>query len=1038
MSASRGTAAAPLTVLLVTLAFHASAALFADQDGEVNWHQTHLGIPAHASFSPLKPRACLVTQQHTVGCVNLRDGSIAWRKRFGDGETLDALLQLDKPAHLVTASKLGPVRAFDASEGFLVWERQLASKGAVLLSGVAAGDSGTHLIVVAPGMVQIRHVGAQVLDAADGATLSSTTVSATAGSDQLHMLPSTSSQRLAVAGYSTGSSEVFTALLEGGSALQAAASSPARLSGVSASGAAGLAALSEDNTQLCFLPVTGDWVWLVKGLPTDVQPGLKAATKSGDGRDAFGAVMACHSVAELAPSLPSAKLRLLATANGFVLFSTAGGAALLQASSGSLSLLSFHPSATSASAPVVSDRGEVLGLMSSDAAGTLSLSAVLTSTGGLIHSEKVLRAAAADAARLTSDSAMPGVGLAALGTYRRKDRSDGFRLLVGWDDGQLSLVQQGVSVWTRDEALSALMATMFVDLPADKHDLSMAAPGSSVSMSTRVRLQLLGAKVQLKLNDAAEHAEYVALKAAMNDKNKAIRDPNGFRKIILAASATGKLLALHNGDGRTLWAHNFGPDAAPKYLLPWRTFHDTQHAPQVLVVHATAPPTASVVNSHTGRILEVLTVGPADGQCKGSDKVVRVSSRLHEGVAEQEVYMHICSSEDGSPPVVSLLPDTLETRAFFATSYRSVFFWMLDAAGRVLTGYGFDRHSLDTSSAGSLGSSIPSAMTWRLSLPDPVLGLAARNPAENIQTSVKVLGDRSIKYRYLNPNTLLLVTGSGGGNTDPSEAGSVVIADGSDAVDEPEASKLTVYLLDTVSGRVLHRRVHPGACGPVAMLLTENFAVYQYWDAVSTRFAMTSLEMFDASPRDFSVLDYLFNPNSTLPVSSYHAAPIEVTSLSVWARLPAKALATTTTARGITAKMILIATTSDQVYGMDQRLMDPRRPRRTSLTAEQQEERLILFQDTLPINPLGFSTYDQQVLGLRTIKTEAARLESTTLVFAYGIDLFYTRLTPSRAFDSLEDDFSYGLLIVALVALLVGSCVMQHMTKQALLKSKWK
>lgn len=50
-----------------------------------------------------------------------------------------------------------------------------------------------------------------------------------------------------------------------------------------------------------------------------------------------------------------------------------------------------------------------------------------------------------------------------------------------------------------------------------------------------------------------------------------------------------------------------------------------------------------------------------------------------------------------------------------------------------------------------------------------------------------------------------------------------------------------------------------------------------------------------------------------------------------------------------------------QVYGMDQRLMDPRRPRRTSLTAEQQEERLILYQDTLPINPLGFSTYDRQV-----------------------------------------------------------------------------
>lgn len=77
-------------------------------------------------------------------------------------------------------------------------------------------------------------------------------------------------------------------------------------------------------------------------------------------------------------------------------------------------------------------------------------------------------------------------------------------------------------------------------------------------------------------------------------------------------------------------------------------------------------------------------------------------------------------------------------RAFFAKNYRSVFFWMLDSASHMLTGYGFDRHSLDSSSTGGLGTSIPSVMTWQLSLPDPVLGLAARNPAENIQTSVKV------------------------------------------------------------------------------------------------------------------------------------------------------------------------------------------------------------------------------------------------------------------------------------------------------------
>lgn len=155
MSATSGTAAT-LLVILVACILNPASSLFADQSGEVDWYQQHLGLVQHASFHPTKPRACLATQQHTVGCVNLRDGSIAWRKRFGDSDSFDALLQLDKPAHLVTASHTGSVRAFDAVEGFLAWERQLASKSSVVLSSVTAEDSpNTHVIIVAPGTLQV-------------------------------------------------------------------------------------------------------------------------------------------------------------------------------------------------------------------------------------------------------------------------------------------------------------------------------------------------------------------------------------------------------------------------------------------------------------------------------------------------------------------------------------------------------------------------------------------------------------------------------------------------------------------------------------------------------------------------------------------------------------------------------------------------------------------------------------------------------------------------------------------------------------------
>jgi hypothetical protein len=58
-------------------------------------------------------------------------------------------------------------------------------------------------------------------------------------------------------------------------------------------------------------------------------------------------------------------------------------------------------------------------------------------------------------------------------------------------------------------------------------------------------------------------------------------------------------------------------------------------------------------------------------------------------------------------------------------------------------------------------------------------------------------------------------------------------------------------------------------------------------------------------------------------------------------------------------------------------------------------------------------------------------------VFAYGIDLQYTRVAPAKGFDSLDDDFSYGLLVVALAGLTGASVFMHFFTKASLLKNKW-
>jgi hypothetical protein len=43
-----------------------------------------------------------------------------------------------------------------------------------------------------------------------------------------------------------------------------------------------------------------------------------------------------------------------------------------------------------------------------------------------------------------------------------------------------------------------------------------------------------------------------------------------------------------------------------------------------------------------------------------------------------------------------------------------------------------------------------------------------------------------------------------------------------------------------------------------------------------------------------------------------------------------------------------------------------------------------------------FATLDREVKRLRGVAVEAAELESTQLMLAHGLDLFYTRLTPSK------------------------------------------
>jgi len=239
---------------------------------------------------------------------------------------------------------------------------------------------------------------------------------------------------------------------------------------------------------------------------------------------------------------------------------------------------------------------------------------------------------------------------------------------------------------------------------------------------------------------------------------------------------------------------------------------------------------------------------------------------------------------------------------------------------------------------------------------------------------------------------------------------------------------IMVYLIDGVTGTVLDKLIHRGGTGPVHMVQSENTVLYHYWNAQAHQYEVSVLELYQE--RDTS------RPQDRNFSSYAGVVPVVLQQTYVF-RTGVKCIGVTQSLKGITSKDILFGLQSDTVLSLNRQLLDPRRPTEEP-TAAEREEGLIPYAPELPAESTMLITYNHTVPLLRAIVASHALIESTSLVLAYGLDLFFTRVTPSQTFDLLNEDFNYlGLIAtVLIVALPIG--LVYRMAKTKELKQAWK
>lgn len=555
-----------------------------------------------------------------------------------------------------------------------------------------------------------------------------------------------------------------------------------------------------------------------------------------------------------------------------------------------------------------------------------------------------------------------------------KEDSVAVRFAYLLESGDWELVRNGETEWTRHEALAGAVAASWAEaddreelvheLEVEGHESLYRAYVHRVKRHIRDLQHLPG-----WLRGLPQRIISSLLTAEVSNL-----DSFEIAKLVIVATENGRIFAIDTGkQGAVAWS------VKAAETDKWN------------VKAITTQPGSATVYAEDGSSVKVnVTSGEIISREPGTARIKSIAL-LGDGTSPVVVVIQ----EDGTPTQPTDVPGYIVT---------------LSDDGRVL-GW----------SAGN--NKFP---VWEFLPPEGqrIIHATSRPSHDPVASIGKVLGDRSVLYKYLNPN-LALVT----------------------AVGDKTA---TFYLLDAISGRILHSSVQRGVdtTQPIASIISENWFAYSFWGDVTANtsdakgYQLVISELYESPiPNDRGPLGSAANYSSLHGGLDVPPRP-HVISQAFIVPEPISRMAVTQTRQGITTRLLLCTLpSSNAIIGIPRPVLDPRRPVGRDPTSTEAEEGLFKYNPFLEFDGKWYLTHarDVYVAGARAVLSSPTLLESTSLVFSFGEgDVFGTRVTPSQAFDVLGKGFSKLQLLFTVVALAVGVVVLRPMVRRKQVNALWK
>ena len=431
--------------------------------------------------------------------------------------------------------------------------------------------------------------------------------------------------------------------------------------------------------------------------------------------------------------------------------------------------------------------------------------------------------------------------------FTQSSQSIGFdvKSVVFFADQTLSMIQRGTNTpkWERQESLTNIASLLLVDLPTDS---ATDVDPYNWTFGQRVSIQMQLLKAYLATT-WAEIETGIFLQPKTRDplinEIGLVRDQFNLHKVIFIVTSNGNTFGLDSLDGSILWKKRFSDIDGCTISTVIQKDTSINYGIAVIVAKCSE------------EVIRIVKLNPVNGRILGEESTLDGDLlRVDTMRTMDDQHFHpllVFRNQDGAIHA-EVIGDEPEQKQEIEDELSSTFYWFVKKDIGQLQGGQIEL------SDNQLSGKVEIKWTFQLPANQKIDQVKSPDRSHIIHSQGKPLADRSVLYKYLNPNMIAILTTTS-------------------ETDNVELMIVTLYIIDGVTGEVIHTGYHRRMKGKLNLLFSENWLVYSYWAAKMHRTELTVVELYEGQTEpnrsEWSSLD-----NNKLPIALQNSFIIDEVS----------------------------------------------------------------------------------------------------------------------------------------------------------------